>query len=70
MIYETASIESTNITPHLWIYRPQITIEHVAQSLEKDTSVTADLSVLREFLKNVSYLKYFFLLLHFNVLLV
>ena len=54
MIYETASIESTNITPHLWIYRPQITIEHVAQSLEKDTSVTADLSVLREFLKNVS----------------
>ena len=52
MVYETVPITSNSIMPHLWIYRPLITIDHVSLSLEKDTE-SADLSVLREFLKQV-----------------
>ena len=52
MVYETVPITSNSIMPHLWIYRPLITIDHVSLSLEKDTE-SADLSVLREFLRQV-----------------
>lgn len=53
MVYETVSITSTSIMPHLWIYRPQITIDHVSLSIEKETSTT-DLRVLKDFLTRVS----------------
>lgn len=52
MIYETAVIESTNVMHHLWIYRPQITVDHVAQSLQQTDGIT-ELRVLEEFLKKV-----------------
>ena len=52
MIYETSSITSTSIMPHLWIYRPQITIDHVTQSLEQKTS-REDLKILKKFLNEV-----------------
>ena len=55
MIYETLPITSTNIIPHLWIYRPQITIDHVAQSLQLDTT-DKGLRILQEFLANVIFL--------------
>ena len=56
MIYEKKNYDATTkIDPHLWIYRPIITIDHVAQSLQqqKDLTNTMDLKVLEEFLKNV-----------------
>lgn len=53
MIYETAPISSTSITPHLWIYRPQITVNHMILALEKDAPI-GDLKVLRKFLHSVS----------------
>ena len=52
MVYETVPITSNSIMPHLWIYRPLITIDHVSLSLEKDTE-SADLRILRQFLKQV-----------------
>ena len=52
MVYETVPITNDSIIPHLWIYRPLITIDHVSLSLEKDTE-TADLKILRDFLKKV-----------------
>jgi hypothetical protein len=54
MIYER-STNSSSITPHLWIYRPQITIDHVTMSLQ-NTTVHADLKVLKEFLQKVNLL--------------
>ena len=51
MIYETAIVESTNVMNHLWIYRPQISVDHVAQSLQQNEK--AELRVLKEFLKKV-----------------
>lgn len=41
--------------PHLWIYRPQITIDHVAQSLQQLT-IDVDLKVIKEFLDKVALL--------------
>ena len=54
MIYETLPITSTNIIPHLWIYRPQITIDHLAQSLQLDTT-DRGLRILQEFLAKVVF---------------
>ncbi|XP_019856417.1 PREDICTED: E3 ubiquitin-protein ligase rnf213-alpha-like [Amphimedon queenslandica] len=56
MIYETVPVISKSIMPHLWIYRPLITIDHVSLSLENDTR-SADLNVLRQFLKQVKLLE-------------
>lgn len=56
MIYEKQNYDgTTKIDPHLWIYRPIITIDHVAQSLQqhKDLMKTMDLQILEEFIKNV-----------------
>ena len=55
MIYEKANYDqTTKIDPHLWIYRPIITIDHVAKSLQQlKDSVKTDLTILQEFLKNV-----------------
>ena len=52
IVYETDHIASNSIMSHLWIYRPLITIDHVSLSLEKNTE-SADLSVLRKFLRQV-----------------
>ena len=56
MVYETLPIKSKNIVPHLWIYRPQVTIDHVAQSLQQNTSVEG-ITILQEFLSKVIYIK-------------
>ena len=56
MIYETASVTTTNIIPHLWIYRPQITIDHLAQSLLQLNRTDRGLRILQEFLAKVVFL--------------
>ena len=60
MIYEKANYDQTDkIDPHLWIYRPIITIDHVAKSLQQlKDSVKTDLTILQEFLKNVRQYDY------------
>ena len=55
MVYETLPRASTDIVPHLWIYRPQVTIDHVAQSLQHNTSV-AGITILQKFLSKVVYI--------------
>ena len=55
MIYETASITTTNIMPHLWIYRPQITIDHLAQSLLQLDTTNRGLRILQDFLAKVVF---------------
>uniref|UniRef100_A0A1X7THX8 Uncharacterized protein n=1 Tax=Amphimedon queenslandica TaxID=400682 RepID=A0A1X7THX8_AMPQE len=56
MVYETGPTTSSSIMPHLWIYRPLITIDHVSLSLERNTKF-AGLTVLKEFLKKVKLLE-------------
>ena len=55
MICEKANYDQTTvIDPHLWIYQPIITIDHVAKSLQQlKDSVKTDLTILQEFLENV-----------------
>lgn len=55
MIYEQADYGNTsNIDPHLWIYRPIITLDHVARSLQLNKeSMKGKVKVLEEFLEKV-----------------
>lgn len=55
MVYETSTVTSSNIMPHLWIYRPQITIDRVTQSMEQKTA-SDELKILKKFLSEVMLL--------------
>lgn len=53
VVYETDVGPSGEIHPHIWTYRPRISLEHLKQTLEtmKDTKHL----LLKEFLKMVKY---------------
>ena len=53
MVYEEGSYQSSSLTPHLWIYRPRITVEHVSQTLQNDASECIKVPLLKSFLKKV-----------------
>lgn len=58
MIFEKANYDATTkIDPHLWIYRPVITIDHVAQTLQqhKDLIKSKNLMILEDFLRKVTH---------------
>ena len=49
LVYERAPMVKDSLEPHLWGYRPRITLEHLTRYLQQQKKFP----ILEEFLKNV-----------------
>ena len=54
-VYEKVAISPNTILPHLWSYRPRITLDHLYQILQTEKK---DFPILHELLKEVSKLNF------------
>ena len=52
LLYERVSVSEDSLAPHLWTYRARITLEHLSQTLQQQSSRTK-YPILIEFLKEV-----------------